>query len=185
MWRDGVLVPSWRSAWYPAATDRRPSLSSSSFPSWVNGVEPWLMGMGMRWKKEGLMVSGSGGRSCGGPGADRCGSEILGWNCVYELFIVTTYCVRAASPSMPASAALLTYPYTSHTAYSCWDRTICVVACSQDIFNTLMLPVYVEFEVLHTSAIWPWGLSIRISWVPSILLRWSSKISFPLFSACK
>ena len=139
----------------------------------------------MRWRKEGLMVSGSGGRSRQCPGADRCRSEILGWNYVYELFIGTTYCVRAASPSLPASAALLTYPYTSRIAYACWDRTICVVACSQDNFNTLMLPVYVEFKVLHTSARWPWGLSVRISWVPSILLRWSSKISFPLFLACK
>lgn len=149
--------------------------------AWSHGSWVWDWDGG----RKGWWLVAAGGRSRGCPGADRCGSEILGWNCVYELFIGTTYCIRAASPSLPASAALLTYPYTSHIAYSCWDRTICVVACSQDIFNTLMLPVYVEFEVLHTSARWPWGLSIRIIWVPSIPLRWSSKNSFPLFLACK
>ena len=39
---------------------------SSPFPPWVNGVEPWLMGLGMGWRKKGLMVNSSGG-----PGAER------------------------------------------------------------------------------------------------------------------
>lgn len=142
-------------------------------------VREWDKGRKSWW------LVAAGGRSRGCPGADRYGSEILGWNCVFGLFIGTTYYVRVASLSLPASAALLIYPYTSHTAYTCWDRVIYVVACSQDNFNTQMLPVYVEFEVLLTSVRWLGNLSIRISWVSSILLRWSSHISFPLFLASK
>ena len=146
MWRDGVVDPSLRSAWYSAATDRRPSLSSSAFPPWVNGVEPWLMGMGMRCRKEGLMVSGSGGPQPRVPWSWSLWKRDTGMKlCVWVVYWY--YILYTSSEPQPACIGCITNSCLRRAyrilrmRYSDWCGSLFT-----DNYIALILPAQDEFQ---------------------------------------
>ena len=78
----------------------------------ANGASPEAESVVMGLRKEGLMSSSSGGAVPGTLRGDRWGSELWSWYFLYELFIGTTCCILAASPSLPPSTVMLSHSTT-------------------------------------------------------------------------